>query len=765
MPVSPDRTGNPSDRSYAGMVPQRDSDDHRAMLIHAWSLIAQQHWDDALDHLDSAPRLGSAGRMAQRTAANMRALHEHRPSVYRQLISLFPIDMQNRHYRPVRSKAGWKTIVVRTIEGDRLINPIDDPAAAAQRDAGKLAEPLKQDTPLLLCGIADGYFFETLSHRKREHAGGKVSALYLVEPEPDLLLANLALHDFSARQGPIASPWVEWFVGPGWQDDLVERFQEQWMLPVPGLVLGRKDMHGPLKEALSLIKDFRKQAAGRQREAALQHGVYTHRDQLARQLRGDAGRVPRALLIHSRFEDAPPDAADRLATGLASLGWDCHTLTEPADHHRMTPLPVWNTLGEIKPDLILVIGERWADRRDVIDPRIPIVRWVFDAEHSATSTAERSALNLRDFVLCHTNPLDGSPHGYPDRQVLPMPGVVDITGNLQHTAAANPDSAQSADLLYIGSGAGDPMTLLTEVTQRLANPSLSLLAQAVGEQMIADYQQGKAYPTRWHIDQLARELTPQVRGLKLSNKLYRQLAHILFVPFNEALYRQQTLGWAADAAEEVGLTLAIHGKGWHRNARFKPYAHSRPSTAERRDALIAEAKVNLHIAPSFCIDTKLMDGLSAGGFYLTRRHPADALLPELVGLLENYCPPSTETTAQALDTVEPRHRPQLERLLERAEWITDQGKGVDPIACVRACVRSGLLDKHHVALPRLDQCEFENADQLKQRLERFLNAPAKRLDITQKQRAALQHRLSFASGLARSIARIADLIDGEEAGG
>ena len=71
----------------------------------------------------------------------------------------------------------------------------------------------------------------------------------------------------------------------------------------------------------------------------------------------------------------------------------------------------------------------------------------------------------------------------------------------------------------------------------------------------------------------------------------------------------------------------------------------------------------------------------------------------------------------------------------------------------------GLLDRHHVALPRLDQTEFEDAAQLKQRIERFLSAPDKRLDILRKQRAAIEHRLSFSSGLARSISRIAELVE------
>ncbi|XAL98473.1 hypothetical protein OT109_12895 [Phycisphaeraceae bacterium D3-23] len=760
MPVSTDGSSNPSERSYAGMIPPRESDDRRALLIHAWSQMAQQHWDTALNDLAQEDRLGPAGRMAQRTAANMRAMRKHRPEVYQQLFKLFPIDLQNRHYRPVRSKGGWMTIVVRTIEGDHLLNHVEDPHAAAQRDVRKMAEPFKQDTPLLLCGLADGYFFEALTQRPRAHDDGRITALYLAEPEPDLLLANFALHDYSGKTGPIASPWVEWLVGANWHDQLIVKLNDNWMLPVPGLVLGNKQMHGPVKEALSRIKAHRKQTATTQHEQAKEHDAYANRSTLAAYLRGQGGRAPRVLLVDSRFTHTPDGAIDQIADGFTDLGWETHKLVEDQPHHRLTPLAVWRALGEVKPDLVLDVSKQWAQRRDVIDTRIPIVRWLLNEELSAKPDADRANLAHRDFVLAQVSPLTGGLKGYPARQVLPMPGIVSIEGNLRQTAAADPDSA-THDLLYLGDHAGEPRNLLGDVTDRLSNPKIRQLAHLVGEQMLDDYREGKNYPTRWHIDQLARQLTAQVKGLKLSDKIYRQLANIMFAPFNETLYRDQALRWAAEVAADMGLTLALYGKGWKNHADLAAHAHGRPSTEKRRDELTASAKINLHVAPGFCLDIKLMQGLAVGGFFLVRRHPADALLPEMVGFLDNYCDASAQTVAQARATADPKHLPQLERLLGRAQWITDIGAGTDPIECVRACLRGGLLDRHHVALPRLDQTEFEDTPQLKQRIERFLNAPDKRLDIIRKQRAAIEHRLSFSSGLARSISRIAELVEAE----
>ena len=230
-----------------------------------------------LDTLVNGPRLGTGGRLAMRTAANMLAFKQHRPRVYEQLAPLFPIDPPNRHYRPVRSKAGWLTIVVRTIEGDKLINPIDDPEQAAKRDIEKLADTLAKDVPLLLAGSSDGYFFDALVKNHPELPGHKHAAIYLVEPEPDLLLANLALHDWAGPKGPIALPWVEWFVGTDWAGHLIHDLDQQWMLPVPGLVLGKKELHAPLKQAITRVKALRKQTATEHREQALSHGVYTSR--------------------------------------------------------------------------------------------------------------------------------------------------------------------------------------------------------------------------------------------------------------------------------------------------------------------------------------------------------------------------------------------------------------------------------------------------------------------------------------------------------
>lgn len=780
--------------SLAGMVPHQVNQDHRARLLRAWSLMGQHHWQQALDTLDDGPRLGASGRLAMRTAANMAALQQHRPDLYPRLATLFPIDPPNRHYRPVRSKAGWLTVVVRTIEGDKLINPIDDPEQAAKRDLEKLRDTLAKDIPLLLAGTSDGYFLNAVVKQHPQPPASRHTAVYIIEPDPELLLANLALHDWSADPGPFASPWVEWFVGDDWAAQMIERFDNQWMLPVPGLVLGRKDLHDELKQAINRIKLVRKQTATQQRDHALQHGVYTARNELVKTLQNNAGRPPRVLIIGSQFNDnnppgraasaapAPhskphphaqtphpqdtPDPGTEAQHAFQSLGWQTQHLTETAPHHRLTPLAFYRDLGTFKPDLVFAIGERWADRRETIDPRIPIIRWIDDAHRSKLGRSEKASLYLRDFVLAQHDPLAATDavKGYPKRQLLTMPGIVRVVQApvAAGTSVGSATSGGGGDLCYIGDQADDPRDLLFELVDRTTQPNLKLLLQLVGEEMLVQYETGKSFPTAHDIVQLTERLAPQVPDLKPTTTLFRQLARTLFHPFNDALYRQQTLQWAIQLADEKNLALHLYGKGWSSRRRFKRFAKGRVLSRHQHDKLTVQAKINLHSPPTFCLDARLMDGLTAGGFFLCRKHPADTLLPEFGAFLETYLPPEVDNCKDARKHIDAKHADQLERMIQRAQFIADLGDDMDPIRCVRAALRGGLIDRHHVALPRIDSVQFDSQSQLADRIDRYLDAPEQRLDIVRKQRTTVEHRLCFASGIARAITHIADLIAQEK---
>ena len=62
----------------------------------------------------------------------------------------------------------------------------------------------------------------------------------------------------------------------------------------------------------------------------------------------------------------------------------------------------------------------------------------------------------------------------------------------------------------------------------------------------------------------------------------RQLVGMLTHPLNDALYRQQGLTWAAEAAREQGLHLGLYGNGWEKHPTLAEYA--RGPVAIRRPA-------------------------------------------------------------------------------------------------------------------------------------------------------------------------------------
>jgi hypothetical protein len=112
------------------------------------------------------------------------------------------------------------------------------------------------------------------------------------------------------------------------------------------------------------------------------------------------------------------------------------------------------------------------------------------------------------------------------------------------------------------------------------------------------------------------------------------IARFYIHPLTELIFRQQALGWAADYCEARGLRLSLYGRGWERHPRFAKYARGIAENGEQLRAIYQASAVNLQVIGSGAIHTRLLDGLAAGGFFMIRFVPIDAMKEPIGRLLE-----------------------------------------------------------------------------------------------------------------------------------
>src|SRR6185437_9747895 len=201
--------------------------------------------------------------------------------------------------------------------------------------------------------------------------------------------------------------------------------------------------------------------------------------------------------------------------------------------------------------------------------------------------------------------------------------------------------------------------------------------------MVDLHATGQSLSTYPDVRKFLRELVAACE-VRLTEKQFDELAAISTHPLCDALYRQQAVRWAADAAKEMGLTLALYGNGWDKHPEFSAYARGRVSPGLELNDLTRRSAINLQIVPYLCLHQRLLDGISSGAFYLVRRHMSDIAPQAMLDLLDTHCGPHVGGLEAALACVSPAISSRFDRLLKDCmRCLCSWGKE-DPIEMVRA---------------------------------------------------------------------------------
>jgi hypothetical protein len=93
--------------------------------------------------------------------------------------------------------------------------------------------------------------------------------------------------------------------------------------------------------------------------------------------------------------------------------------------------------------------------------------------------------------------------------------------------------------------------------------------------------------------------------------------------FADRCFRHATLGWVSSWCAAHGKTFRLYGRGWSGHAEFKRWDAGVAEPGEQMRAIYQASRINLQLIESGFIHSRSLDGLAAGGFFLTRRVSAD----------------------------------------------------------------------------------------------------------------------------------------------
>jgi hypothetical protein len=602
-----------------------------------------------------------------------------------------------------------------------------------------------------LLGLGDGYLLRSLAQHQPKLFMDQAQTIHVIEPEPALLLACLRLHDYAGASGPIPQERVRFYVGPDWAEQLRAELASQPMLPPPSACV----VQGADGEALQqgLREAATRHVADMEALRARVHQAYTGVTPaaLAELMGPRSPRRPRVLLPSSRFTTVLQFAARDTAAAFEELGWEARVLIERATHERNHGESVLREIEAYRPDLVFLIDHLRQEQKGVYPPQLPVVCWAQDHLPNLMNPQAGAGVGPMDFVLSFCSPLFIDTYGYPARQVIDTPMMLTRPPKLPDRWSSDGD-----DLAYVSNVSGPPERLLGGLVESVPGPMKPWL-EALGPRVLAVYDSGGSLCSYHDLRQMVLGFEEE-RGARLDEAARSKLVETLWNPINIAAYRQQALAWAMLAAERSGLRLSVYGRGWEQHPLFGRYARGAVSPGEPLQALTRRTRINLNLEPYPCFThQRLLDGVSAGGFFLVREHPGNRLMSEVHRLLRSVGDEGIQTREGALDRMPASARPELHRLLREAACLSLDSSG-DPIRQVRCWERAGVLEGGEDPLPSLDEVSFCDAQGCAERIDRFVNDEPARREVRERQREAVARRLTFTAGMRRVAIRMAQLL-------
>lgn len=722
----------------------------------AVGLMRRRRWAEAAWLFGRVAPREPAAEMKRRLCRNLAAIQTHRPVLYQQFTALPATNAVSIGATP----SGRPTLLAKHADGSvGSLAGGPDPLAAAAKLREQLAAATPGGEPIGLCGLGDGYVLQALAQSPPKLFMDMEQAVFVLEPDAQVLVHALMIHDYAGPGGPIAGERFRWFVGQDWADQLASAAVDQPSIGLPGVTVRQGLDAARIQPRLAPLF-----AAVAEREAAAKRVVDDYYGSLAPAALVEAfglspSRRPRVLLLTTRFSTVLQYSTRDAAAAFERLGWQTRVLIEPAPSHRLHRHAIRLALAEFRPDLVFQIDHLRHEHGDLFPPQLPFACWAQDHLTNLTNPAAGAAVTSRDFVLVGMPTMYVNRYAYPRRQTLMLAKLARIP---ERPAKWESDGD---DLVYVSTASAPPADVAAGIVAQFAGGSTARRRFVDGccRRVTEHYARGGTYPAMHDYRVLVASVELELGAFQGDEATRRRLADVLFDRLGNVLYRQQALAWIARVAARRNLTLAIYGPGWDAHPQFAAFARGPVKYGPPLEELNRRSKINFALEPFFSVShQRLVDGLVAGGFFLVRRHPKDTLIQQVSNFLAGRLPASVTTADEARKLMSPEDRLAFGALAERFAPLAEFA---DPVDFVRTSERACLVRPGEAEpLPDLGAISFSDEAELEARVTRFVNDGGLRAGLAARQRETMEARRSYETGIGRIVGEIGALLAEEAAG-
>lgn len=450
--------------------------------------------------------------------------------------------------------------------------------------------------------------------------------IYVLEPDPRIFAASFCAADSAELW---VQPRTTLFVGP----DCVAQF-EAHLRQHPGRAAPEYCLRLPgptgldpraVTDAAQRVLAVRQPRA----DATLQRVSSLYRDRTpatwARRFAAPGAEPLRILGLTSRFTTYLQYSMRDLQAAFEAVGCRFRLHIEETDHDLRPPIEIAEAVAEFQPDLVVVIDHHRCEYDPVIPPSVPFVCWVQDLLPNLANRAAGAALGPLDFYIAPQIESFVRNYDYPAAQGLAWTMATCARIYSAVPLAESELAPHRCDFSYVSHQSLAVDALHAQRRAAFADDALALRLVDACYQRLGEAFEARPATACAALDQLLDDVQAEEGLRPATPEALANLRIHYFYPVAERMFRHQALEWIADYCERTSRTLHLYGAGWEQHPRFAPYARGPAGNGPPLRAIYQASAINLQIVGTGGVHQRLLDGLAAGGFFLLRYTPGDAV--------------------------------------------------------------------------------------------------------------------------------------------
>lgn len=458
----------------------------------------------------------------------------------------------------------------------------------------------------------------------------------------------------------------------------------------------------------------------------------------------------RVLCVTSRHTTFLQYSMRDCAAALEGLGCEARVLMEASNYQRLDPTLLLREQRDFEPDLILLLSRMRYEVSEQLLDVIPSVTWDQDSLPWVFREEFRDRFGPNDFLF-GIKALD-APHlyGWPAARCR----YCDLAAS-ERTYSAEPlpeaDLAPyRCDASYVSHASRSPEEEHRHVLTWLEREHLREVYEAVVERLLPSWRAGPDFPGPLH-SAIYDAFEQRLRRPPAADEF--AAVHQAAMRLADRALRHSALEWAADWAERRGRRLHLYGNGWERHPRFGAFARGPAANGAELRRVYQASAINLQLMGWGFLHQRALDGLCAGGFFLSRR----SLWDEWTGLLRRL--DDRLRSAGAADPSGFERLPESDRKSAVRAALADLGADArwlaNPYAAAalrEARQRSCTAD----VFAAYSRISFDSPQSFEALAERFLAAPVERAATARALRAAVIERYTYERRMRQMLELVRD---------